>query len=51
MRDYKSICNNCKFILSNFNYLDYDQMIEFNSIVNYWVDRVIECKFDKKFRS
>lgn len=48
MRDYKSICKNCRFILSNLDCLDYDKILEFNHFINYFVDTVIMYKFDKK---
>lgn len=51
MVDYKSICKNCKFVLSNLNYLDFDKIYEFNSIINYFVDETIKSKFDKNIKN
>lgn len=51
MIDYKSICKNCKFILSNLDNFDYDKVMEFNATINYFVDEVIRYKFTNKFKS
>lgn len=50
MRDYKSMLKNVKYVLNNFDYLSSDEMYEFNSFVNYFVDKVIKNRFDNKFK-